>query len=43
MTRPMTVVGQSLPKWDFAGMSAFLPIANQLRTSLEVRLAPRLA
>ena len=33
-------MGQSLPKWAVRAMSAFPPIATELRTSLEVRFVP---
>jgi hypothetical protein len=33
-------VGHSLPKWAVHPMSAFPPIATELRTSLEVRFVP---
>jgi hypothetical protein len=36
----MSEVGQSLPKWAARRMSAFPPIATELRTSLEVRFVP---
>jgi hypothetical protein len=36
----MPGVGQSLPKWAVRVMSAFLPVATELRTLLEVRFVP---
>jgi hypothetical protein len=36
----MSQLGQSLPKWAARRMSAFPPIATDLRTSLEVRFVP---
>ena len=32
--------GHSRPNWAVSTMSAFLPIATELRTSLEVRFVP---
>jgi hypothetical protein len=34
-------MGQLLPKWAFLAVSAFPPIATELRTSLEVRFVPQ--
>ena len=35
-----SALGYSLPKWAIRVMSAFLPLATELRTSLEVRFVP---
>jgi hypothetical protein len=36
----MTEMGHSRPNWTVRAMSAFLPLATELRTSLEVRFVP---